>query len=261
MTKGTTSTTTGATDDGAAGPAGAAGPESLTEHAYRALKQRILTMAMPPGHGFTESGLVAELAVGKTPVREALTRLRQEGLVHAAPRAGWRVADVTLKEARDLLATRSLLEAEAARLAAAARVQPERLRELKAIKTPKLDPADPASVSAVVEANTRFHMAIAQMSGNDVLVDLLRHVLERLQRLFHLGLSLSADPAAPGPAPDDRHQHAELVDALLKGEAAAAKRLAAQHAHDSQAMVLNALLASDAVQSMPLGSRSAQPRR
>jgi DNA-binding GntR family transcriptional regulator len=162
---------------------------------------------------------------------------------------------VTLKDARDLLATRTLLEGEAARLAAEANVDADRLRRLESLCKKSYKPSSPASIAAFLEANTAFHATVADMSGNQVLADVLRGVLERLERLFHLGLVVTSRQV------EVVHAHTELVEAILQGDGDAAERVAVEQARASQAMVLNALLASDAVlwtSSTPTARRAAR---
>lgn len=214
--------------------------------AYVELKRRILRLEMPPGSYFTEGELVVDLGIGKTPVREALTRLRQEGFVLATARSGYQIAPVTIKEARDLLATRTLLEGTAAKQAADGNRDPDRLHELESLCVTSYVPQDPNSVARFLEANTAFHAGVAELSGNSVLADLLRLVLERLERLFHLGLALASQPE------EVVHAHTDLVAAILHGDGDEAQRLAIEQGQMTQVMVLNALLASSEVQSAPL---------
>src|SRR5262249_37093509 len=91
---------------------------SLTDRAYKVITTRLIELKMPPGVTFTEAALASDLGISKTPVREALGRLRLEGLVEVAARSGYRVTPVTLKDAHDLFAVRLILETEAASLAA-----------------------------------------------------------------------------------------------------------------------------------------------
>src|SRR5690242_1434669 len=82
---------------------------SKGEQAYQSIKGRILELHMAPGAPFKEGELATRLGLGKTPVREALARLRREGLVEVAPRSGYRVSPVTLRRARELFGLRTVL--------------------------------------------------------------------------------------------------------------------------------------------------------
>src|SRR5262245_7100114 len=87
---------------------------TLADEAYRELKRRIVMLELAPGSQFREADVASTLGLGKTPVREALLRLRLEGLVHVQSRSGYRVAPITLKSARSVCELRALLEGEAA---------------------------------------------------------------------------------------------------------------------------------------------------
>lgn len=212
-----------------------------THEAYTVIKRRIIELALPPGAAFTEGGLAAELGLSKTPVREALARLRQERLVEAAARSGYCVTPVTMKHARDLFQLRALLEGEAAAIAADRGADLETLVELEQLCIASYDPADKSSITRFLQANTRFHVTLASVGGNDALAGMLEQVLEQLERLFHLGLALSSR------GDEMVHEHRELLDAVKLGDREAARRAAGSQTGSSQLMVLNAMLSSDAV--------------
>jgi DNA-binding GntR family transcriptional regulator len=219
-------------------------PEHLprrTHEAYTAIKRRIIELALPPGAPFSEGELAAELGFSKTPVREALARLRQERLVEAVARSGYRVTPVTVKGARDLFQLRALLEGEAAAVAAKRGADVDALQELDALCHTSYNPADPASVARFLEANTRFHVGVAALGGNDALAMMLQQVLEQLERLFHVGLAISAR------SDEVVHEHEELLTAVKAGDAEAARRVASGQSEASQQMVMAALLSSDSV--------------
>src|SRR5262249_9059878 len=90
------------------------GPPPLAHAPYQPLPGPNPPVELLPGATFSENEIVARLELGKTPVREALLRLRLEGLVKVRPRAGYQVAPATLKGARDSLELRGALDAEAA---------------------------------------------------------------------------------------------------------------------------------------------------
>lgn len=215
---------------------------------YTEVKRRILDLRMPPGSPFTEGELVADLNVSKTPIREALARLRQEGLVEAMARSGYLVTPVTVKDARDLMSLRTLLEGEAASLAAARGNDLARLRKLEELCKTSYNPKDRGSVVKFLSANYNFHMAVGQLSGNARLIEALQQVLEQLERVMHLGLT------ATSRADEIVHEHTELVAAILAGDPDKAREVAISQGHTSQRMVLEALLSSDIVMSTNIGA-------
>src|SRR4051794_3237533 len=92
-------------------------PPSLTEQAVGILRREILTTRMRPGETLSESAVAQQLELGKAPVRAALARLAEEGLVQAVPRRGWIVSLVTIRDIHEVFGLRLLLEPEAARMA------------------------------------------------------------------------------------------------------------------------------------------------
>ncbi len=211
------------------------------DDAYEQIKDRIIDLRMSPGSSFSESGLASELGIGKTPVREALVRLELEGLVEVIPRSGYRVAPVTLKDARDLLDLRALLEAEAARLAAGHAEDGRSLRALEGLCRASYNSRDLVSIRRFLRANTEFHATIASVGGNQRLARTLRQVLEQLERLFHLGLALSSR--------EDEivHEHQDLLEAILRGDPGEAAAIALAQCRTAQKMVIQALLSSESV--------------
>jgi DNA-binding GntR family transcriptional regulator len=212
-----------------------------TDEAYQVIKRQIIELQLAPGASFTEGELAVALDLSKTPVREALVRLRQERLVDAVARSGYRVAEVTVKHARDLLQLRTLLEVEAAGTAAERGADVELLRELQQLARESYDSTDRNSIARFMRQNTRFHVLLAQLGGNDALATMLEQVMEQLERLFHLGLALRSR------GDEIVHEHGELLKAIKAGDADSARRIAAEQTSASQLMVLNALLSSEAI--------------
>src|SRR4030081_654926 len=140
----------------------------------------IVTRELQPGEHLVENELAAQLGVSRQPVREALQRLHSEGWVDLRPALGAFVHVPTEDEADQLLATRTLLEAESARLAAR-RATPEhveRLRELQRVGEKALRDDDQ---EGLVAANAALHAYVVSMSGNNVLAELIALVDRRVR--------------------------------------------------------------------------------
>lgn len=101
---------------------------TLTDQAYRALEERIVTLTLPPGEVLSEANLSQILGIGRTPVREALQRLSREGLVVVLPRRGVLVAEFDVKVQLRMLEARRVLEKLLARSAALRATDAERQR-------------------------------------------------------------------------------------------------------------------------------------
>jgi len=213
---------------------------SLADDAYAVLKRRIIVCEMEPGMRVTEAQLVQQISIGKTPVREALARLVQEGLVCNIPRHGYEVAPVTLRDVQHLFGLRLIVEPAAVQLAAG-RVDTVQLRRLDELCQAGYTVGDHESITRFLRANHEFHTMLARASGNPRLADVVERLLEESERLFHIGLMLR------NRTDEMAHEHGELVDALVAGDGEAARRIAVQQILTSQRMVVDALLSSPAV--------------
>uniref|UniRef100_A0A8R2D7D9 HTH gntR-type domain-containing protein n=2 Tax=cellular organisms TaxID=131567 RepID=A0A8R2D7D9_ACYPI len=90
---------------------------SLSEIAYRRIKEMILSLTLAPGSSLTEMGLIDQLGMSRTPIREALYRLQQERFVELTPRKGWFVSEIKLQDIQQLFVIREALEGIATRQA------------------------------------------------------------------------------------------------------------------------------------------------
>jgi DNA-binding GntR family transcriptional regulator len=212
----------------------------MTDLAYRSIKSRIIELDLAPGEFFTESRLATEFGFSKTPVREALARLRREGLVNVAPRAGYTVASITVKDAKNLFALRLLLEQEAAALAASQLTDASELVDLEA-RCRAARPSSRAEVRAFLKAVRDFHLAIARASGNPRLEAVLDDLLLESERLVFMGLTFNDSAALL------IHEHDELLNAIASRDPSKARRVAANHVRDAEKMVIEALLLSSSV--------------
>ena len=106
-----------------------AGNANLNELAYRTIKEDIISCALQPGEAISEAVLVARYELSKAPIRSALVRLRQEGLVISRGRMGNIVSPVTLRDVQEIFQLRLVLEVATIKLAAG-NVDPARIREL-----------------------------------------------------------------------------------------------------------------------------------
>jgi DNA-binding GntR family transcriptional regulator len=209
---------------------------TATDGAYEHLKRLILIGGLAPGEELREGALTESSGFGRTPVREALRRLVQEGFVEVRPRQGYRVSVVTLTSVRDLFEMRLLLEPAAAELAAT-RASQEDLAALHDLAHESYAPGDPDSYERFLERNREFHVRVAKATGNERLATTLRVLLEEMQRLFFI--SLTGD----GTAVELVHEHHELHDALLARDAARARQVVIDQIEASRSRVMAGLLA------------------
>lgn len=187
---------------------------SLTEEAYEALENRIITGQLPPGSMASEQVLAKALGLGRMPIREALQRLAREGLVVVHPRRGIQIPDASVELELKLLEVRRPLQSQMVRLASrrASDEQRERMRELAQILSER---------TAVYHADEgvqlvrEVHNLLADASGNDYLVRVLRPILGLTRRFWFLHRSVG-DPKAGAAL------HSQILTAIAAGDEAAA---------------------------------------
>jgi DNA-binding GntR family transcriptional regulator len=186
---------------------------SLVESAYRTIRARILDNAWPPGHRALEQALALELGMSRTPVREALIRLANEGLVEVIPRHGMRVLPVSADDMREIYEVLTALEAMAAELVvrrkpAAAELKPlvEASRDMaRAVKADDLD--------AWAAADERFHTHLVNLSGNRLLIEAVQNCWDRAHRARMVTLRMRPKPT------HSTREHLEVVERIRAGDA------------------------------------------
>lgn len=183
-----------------------------------------------PGAPLSEPMLANTHGMSRTPIREGLSRLWQEGYLDRVQGRGYFVARITIQTVHDNFDVRRLLEgASAAR--AAERATPDDvavLRELAGL------PA--GDYRAVEVANARFHLAIARTAGNSLATELIERCLGQIDRFLSLG-------ATPGQFQSGATEaHLAIVDAIARRDAAAAKALMEDHLDCGSERMKTALL-------------------
>lgn len=184
-------------------------PELLSEVAYAELRRRIIFQDLEPGQALDEMSLARELKVGRTPIREAVQRLAREGLVKVLPRRGILVAEMGLDTLGQVFEARSPCEEQIARCAAlrADATEIQRMRESLAEVNQLIDEK---RFRALVEADERFHSALAEAAKNP----LLRGVL---MMLYALGIRFWYSTLPHRPAADIKQEmalHSSVLDAV-----------------------------------------------
>jgi len=160
------------------------------EEAYEKLRVRIITNRVAPGEILKEKDLMAQLAIGRSPLREILFRLQEENLIKPLPRLGYMVTTLDIFEVRELVELRRELEGYAGCLAAQ-RITTEQLADLRTMmREAETESAETTDVSNITEYfDTRFHSLLYQAAGNQKLVKVLQDLhIVMLRIWFHVGL-------------------------------------------------------------------------
>jgi GntR family transcriptional regulator of vanillate catabolism len=230
---------------------------SQTVRAQMRLRQLIVGGELKPGQRIAELALVERLGVSRTPIRTALVRLQEEGLLDALPGGGFVVRDFSEDDIRDAIELRGTLEGLAARRAAERGVSPVLVAQARAclaqidavLDAPELDAE---AFSRYVQANGRLHDLLAEMSGSA----LLQRYLERAKTLPFASPNGIVFASALNARARDRlvvaqaHHHA-LVDAILAREGMRAESLMREHARSAHENLQAALSQQASLQQIP----------
>jgi GntR family transcriptional regulator, rspAB operon transcriptional repressor len=155
---------------------------SLGEFAYELLVAKITRLELPPGVGLIERSLIAQLGVGRTPIREALQRLSAEGLVCHLPHRGMFVCEIDEEKVRHIFEFRSMVDSNMVKLAAA-RASEMHIHELERLDSQFLSSIRRNDIDSFVKIDRRFHEALAKATQNN-------HIEEVVPRIFNQQLRL-----------------------------------------------------------------------
>lgn len=152
----------------------------VNQQVYLHLLDLIMTKGLAPGARLDEQSLAKEMGVSRTPLREAIGRLVEKGLVEHRPYQGNFVRTFTTNEVNDIYQVRRALEELAIRLTTA-NLTDEKLAEIREILNDIDDAMKRSDVDAINEADARFHTTIAEFSGNQALISSLHDLDNQVQ--------------------------------------------------------------------------------
>ncbi len=192
-----------------------------------ALRRAILRGDVPPGQYLRETDVATQMSVSRSPVREALRQLQQEGLVDAVPYQGAIVAGVPNDEVPLIYGLRASIEAEA--FAVACRVAtPEDLDRFAELWSQMDHAARRRDQSGVMEADLAFHAAVVNLASSPF-VRSMAASLDRVVRATVLRINAADTTEFDDRVERDSASHLPLLDALRNRDAERARRLAYEH--------------------------------
>ncbi len=197
--------------------------EPLKLTAYNTIKDRIVNCVYPPGSRLNEEALTAELGISRTPVRDALGRLEQEGLVRILPKRGLLITPISASDITALYEMRRLVE-------------PYCIEQYGSRLSDEFFDMYHSYFSAKATAphhdlDDRFHSAFVEASGNTYLLDLYSRMSAQNQRIRIMSGQISRDRYLETQA-----EHLALVEACQAGLWSQAAALSRQHLLNSQSL-------------------------
>lgn len=213
------------------------------ERAYRELKFRILEGRLPPGTTLLETEVAALLSMSRTPIREALIKLDEEGLVRVRPRHGVTVRSQSLDDLAEIYEVFSALEVVAARLLARRGLSEAEIERLNGLMAQMERATKRDDIAQWSQLDDNFHSEIVALCGNSRLQTTLRQYWDQQYRA-----RMAIVPLRPRPSQSDE-EHRAIVAAIAAGNCDEAGRLHQMHRDrtDQQALELLRLHAGPAM--------------
>lgn len=204
----------------------------LRDVVFQTLREAILKGELKPGERLMELQLAARLGVSRTPIREAIRMLEQEGLAVTIPRKGAEVAKMTEKDMEDVLQIRRTLDELAVKLACD-KMTMEQLENLKQVVREFEASTKSGNIKKVAEADVKFHDAIYIATDNPKLISLLNNLREQMYRYR---VEYLKDEST---YPTLITEHQAICDGLIRKDKEFVVRVMAEHVMNQETAVKN----------------------
>lgn len=193
---------------------------TVSERVFQSLRQRIVTNELLPGQRISENEIAREYRVSRTPVREALRRLEQgRFVVRSSGGTGYRIRPLDLSEMDEAYETRQALE-ELSLRSIARHLSPDLAKRLLQMGRQFPDEGPPGDVLA---ADERFHLELAAAAKNQILLEFLEIVAERIHIIRRIDFTIRRRCAVT------KAEHLEILTTLISGDTGEAVALMRAH--------------------------------
>jgi DNA-binding GntR family transcriptional regulator len=206
--------------------------DKLSEKVYKAFKRDIIRGVHPAGEPLTEKDLAKRYKASRTPVREAALRLQEDRLLRIVPNRGYFVSQITLQELNDIYEYRAAVECAAAELAARKATDSELLQKLVGLAETSYRADSVKSYMEFIEADTVFHVGIARLSRNQMLVRAVSEARCQMERIMYAAIDIHYFGEVP------TREHQQIMTAILEHNPDAARRHMHDHIIQSKGKVL-----------------------
>jgi DNA-binding GntR family transcriptional regulator len=195
----------------------------LAHKAYREIKQMVLENKLHGGEYVLEEDLAQAVGMSRTPLREGLVQLQNEGLVALVPRRGVRIVPLTVQDMKEVYDILQSLESQAASTLAARTDREDYLVELRALVTQMNKALTAGNIDAWGRANDLFHTRLVASSGNGRLIRICENLLDQSQRVRAFTLPFRKLPTRTTQV------HASMLRAIEDGDAEKAATIQADN--------------------------------
>ena len=206
--------------------------DKLSDKVYKVLKRDIIRGVHAPGQALTEKDLARRYRSSRTPVREAALRLQEERLLRIVPNRGYFVSQITLQELNDVYEYRTAVECAAAELAAQKAVDSALLQELSEWAETSCRTDSLESYMEFIEGDTWFHVGIARLSRNQMLVRAVTEARSLMERIMYAAIDINYYGEVP------TQEHHDIIKAIREHHPEAARKCMHAHIVQSKRKVL-----------------------
>jgi DNA-binding GntR family transcriptional regulator len=197
---------------------------SLADRAYHAIREMIVSLDLRPGAVIDERLLMRQLGIGRTPTREALRRLAQEGLVEVYPRRGMFVTSVEIQDLASVAEVRSVLESSAARFAAERANDDD--RDAVTALLGELERHDQLDQRGLMTLDERIHRQVYRCTHNQFLEASLEQYYVLALRIWYLALDQARE------LEQAVLDHREILEAIRDGDGDRAEEAMRRHVEE-----------------------------
>jgi DNA-binding GntR family transcriptional regulator len=195
----------------------------LSQRAYEAIKERILSLELRPGQFINEAELCKLTGMGRMPVHQAVHRLMTDRLLNVIPRKGIIIGAESTKEVDEALEARGAVEPNIAALAAE-RATPDQIKEIEKLLRQSRKFVDQRFRREFMGLDRLFHAAVAEAAGNKMLVDAQRPLQERSARIWSVAVMRRPDGLRI-----TQEEHEAVFEAIRRGQRDGARRAMQVH--------------------------------
>jgi DNA-binding GntR family transcriptional regulator len=203
--------------------------------AYETIKDGILGNEYPPGYQVLEADLAEALGMSRTPIREAIVRLENEGLVEIIPRQGMRVVSLSASDMKEIYEVLTALETMAVDLLARRNLTEMDLVPLEAALTEMDKALENDNLDAWAEADSRFHFSLIELCGNARLATMVHQVSDQAHRARMITRRLRPKPTKSNV------EHRAVLDAIRRGDWEGARQIHYDHRMRASETLLSVL--------------------
>jgi GntR family transcriptional regulator, rspAB operon transcriptional repressor len=205
---------------------------SLSERVYQALKQDIIRGVFQQGEALSEKDLAKRYRGSRTPVREAAVRLQQENLMQIVANRGYFITQITIQNVNEIYDFRAAVEGASAELAAQSNWDQSAIERLAELAQTEHGSDDRESHMRFIETDTEFHVGIAQLTRNPLLIRAVADMRCQMERIMYASLDIGYYGEWP------IREHCGIFEAIQKRDAQLARKRMCEHIYISKDKVL-----------------------